>query len=133
LPDRRALRSEKALPRSTRTPAPPPSGVVVVAEAAAESFKGWRWGQNIRERGGGADRRAGGGLSEEARRRSGIRRERVGGARDRGKNWRRSGANWEDGAVVWITFGPKGSNLLYQIVFQVIHMAHWAIFKVRLT
>jgi hypothetical protein len=113
--------------------APPSSSEVVVAEATAESSKGWRWGQDIQERGGGADGRAGGGLSEEAHWHSGIRRERVIGARDPGEqggSWERAG---EDGAVVWITFGPNGSNLLYLVVFQVIHMAHWATFWVRLT
>jgi hypothetical protein len=43
LAHRRALRFEKALCRSTRTSAPPPSGEVVVAKATAESSKGWRW------------------------------------------------------------------------------------------
>jgi hypothetical protein len=30
--------------------------------------------------------------------------------------------------VAWITFEPNGSNLLYLVVFQVIHMAHLATF-----
>jgi hypothetical protein len=75
LPGRRASRSEKALRRSTRTPAPPPSGEVVVAEAAAKSSQRVELGSGHPGEGRGAGGRERRGLSEEDRRSSGIMRE----------------------------------------------------------
>jgi hypothetical protein len=85
-------------------------------------------GQDIQERGEGMDGRAGGGLSKEAHWRSGIRRERVVGAPDPGEEGDGRERAGEDSAVAWITFEPNGSNLLYLVVFQVIHMAHLVTF-----
>jgi hypothetical protein len=79
---------------------------------------------------GGRER---GGLSEEDRRSSGIRRE----AARRCSRFRKDSGGRENswglgssvlGAIVRITFGTKRSNPLYLFSFQVIHMAHWALF-----
>jgi hypothetical protein len=115
-------------------PAPPPSGEVFVAEAAAESSQrvelgsghpgegrmhGWMPGRGGRA--GGC--RAGGGspvLESQAK----VLRRRSGSIEGSGRERTRKATG-----RVRITFGKKGSNPLHLASFWVIHTAYWALFR----